>query len=232
MRPQPPITAWDHGLVPGPVTDQRFLRLASRRSYGALIKAGMNIREYQPGMTHVKSLEVDGLWAAIGTTNFDNRSFEHNDEVNVAVRDEKVTARIASDLANDLTQSREVTLSDWERRPVWEKLIGASRGFSSGNSNDDRRNSPNSQSVFSGFSGFCIDRCLTRLLVDGRGPDRDLLLGHRIYFDAAIAIFGLLDIVEVLLARKQRSITDVVVGIGPADAQSPEKWSASPQAPP
>jgi hypothetical protein len=35
-----------------------------------------------------------------------------------------VAARITSDLANDLSQSREVTLSDWEHRPLWEKLIG------------------------------------------------------------------------------------------------------------
>jgi cardiolipin synthase len=75
-------------------------------------------------MTHVKALLVDDLWSVIGTTNVDNRSFEHNDEVNIAVRDEGVTARIASDLHNDISHSHEVTLRDWERRPVWEKLIG------------------------------------------------------------------------------------------------------------
>jgi cardiolipin synthase len=112
-------------IVPGTHTDQRWVRLASRRMWGELLKAGVRIFEYDGGMTHVKALLVDDLWSVIGTTNVDNRSFEHNDEVNVAVRDEKVTTRIASDLANDLTQSREVTLSDWERRPVWEKLIGA-----------------------------------------------------------------------------------------------------------
>ena len=53
-------------------------------------------------MTHVKALLVDELWAVIGTTNFDNRSFEHNDEVNVAFRDRGVTARIAADLEADL----------------------------------------------------------------------------------------------------------------------------------
>ena len=64
----------------------------------------MRIFEYGGGMTHVKALLVDDLWSVIGTTNVDNRSFEHNDEVNVAVRDETVTARITSDSANDSRQ--------------------------------------------------------------------------------------------------------------------------------
>ena len=111
-------------IVPGAHTDQHWVRLATRRMWGDLLKAGVRIVEYGGGMTHVKALVVDDLWSVIGTTNVDNRSFEHNDEVNVAVRDEKVAARITSDLANDLSQSREVTLSDWEHRPSWEKLIG------------------------------------------------------------------------------------------------------------
>ena len=111
-------------IVPGAHNDQQWVRLASRRMWGDLLKAGVRIFEYGGGMTHVKALLVDDLWSIIGTTNVDNRSFEHNDEVNVAVRDETVTARIASDLLNDLSQSREVTLRDWEHRPVWEKLIG------------------------------------------------------------------------------------------------------------
>jgi cardiolipin synthase len=111
-------------IVPGRHTDQRWVRLASRRMWGGLLESGVRIFEYGSGMTHVKALLVDDLWSVIGTTNVDNRSFEHNDEVNVAVRDEAVTARIAADFRNDLSQSREVTLADWERRPIWEKLIG------------------------------------------------------------------------------------------------------------
>lgn len=111
-------------IVPGAHTDQRWVRLASRRMWGDLLKAGVRIFEYGSGMTHVKTLLVDDLWSVIGTTNVDNRSFEHNDEVNIAVRDETVTARVTSDLLNDLSQSREVTWHDWERRPVWEKLVG------------------------------------------------------------------------------------------------------------
>jgi cardiolipin synthase len=111
-------------IVPGVITDQRWVRLASRRMWGDLLKAGVRIFEYGGGMTHAKILLVDDLWAVVGTTNIDNRSFEHNDEVNVAVRDETVTARIAADFMNDLANSREVTLRDWEQRPVLEKIVG------------------------------------------------------------------------------------------------------------
>jgi cardiolipin synthase len=75
-------------------------------------------------MTHVKALVADDLWSVIGTTNVDNRSFEHNDEVNVAVRDSGVAARLVADFERDLAAAREVTLEVWRRRPVWEKLIG------------------------------------------------------------------------------------------------------------
>jgi cardiolipin synthase len=111
-------------IVPGSHTDQRWVRLASRRMYGQLMETGVRMFEYEAGMTHVKALLVDQLWAVIGTTNFDNRSFEHNDEVNVAFRDRTVTARVAADLEADLKQCREITLDEWRKRPLWEKLIG------------------------------------------------------------------------------------------------------------
>jgi cardiolipin synthase len=61
----------------------------------------------------------------IGTTNIDNRSFEHNDEVNVAMRDPAVAARLLQDFERDLASSVEMTLDRWQRRPLWEKVIGS-----------------------------------------------------------------------------------------------------------
>jgi len=112
-------------IVPGTHTDQRWVRLASRRMYGQMLEAGMRIFEYERGMTHAKTLVVDDLWAVIGTTNLDNRSFEHNDEINVVIRDAGVSARLTQDFDRDLSYSREITLHDWRRRPLWEKLIGS-----------------------------------------------------------------------------------------------------------
>jgi cardiolipin synthase A/B len=111
-------------VVPGAHTDQRFVRLASRRLYGELLENGVRIYEYRPSMTHVKALLVDRTWAIVGTTNFDNRSFEHNDEVNVAFRETAVTARLRNDFESDLAASDEVTLDDWNARSLFEKLVG------------------------------------------------------------------------------------------------------------
>jgi cardiolipin synthase len=111
-------------IVPGPHTDQRLVRLASRRIYGALLEAGVRIFEYAPGMTHLKACVVDDLWSIVGSTNFDNRSFQHNDEVNIAIRDEDVAARISRDLDADLARSLAITPARWQRRSVWEKVAG------------------------------------------------------------------------------------------------------------
>jgi cardiolipin synthase len=111
-------------LVPGSGCDQRLVRLASRRMYKELLDGGVRIFEYRPAMTHVKALMVDGVWAVIGTTNVDNRSFEHNDEVNVAFREAAVTHRLRHDFDADLAASDEITAEAWLRRSPFEKLVG------------------------------------------------------------------------------------------------------------
>lgn len=108
-------------LVPGAKSDHILTRSTSRGGYGALLKAGAEVFEYQPSMIHAKILIVDELWAVVGSTNFDNRSFGINDEVNLAVRDRAVASRLAADTAADLRQSQRVTLDDWRHRPVTER---------------------------------------------------------------------------------------------------------------
>jgi cardiolipin synthase len=110
-------------VVAGPLTDQRLVRLASRRLYGELLEGGVRIYEYMPATSHVKAMIVDDTWALVGTTNFDNRSFEHNDEVNVAFRCVETSARLRHDFEADVGASEEITLSDWRARPLFEKLL-------------------------------------------------------------------------------------------------------------
>jgi len=111
-------------IVPGRSTDQKWVRLASRRMWGQLLEAGIRIFEYRETMTHAKVLIVDEVWSVLGTTNIDNRSFEHNDEVNLAMRDAPLAARLLEDYARDITASDEVTLERWKRRSPWEKTVG------------------------------------------------------------------------------------------------------------
>jgi len=108
-------------LVPGRKSDHLLTRSTSRGAYGPLLKSGAEVYEYQPAMIHAKVLVVDELWTVVGSTNFDNRSFGLNDEVNLAVRDATLAQRMESDLAHDLLESRRVTLDEWRHRPVTER---------------------------------------------------------------------------------------------------------------
>ena len=91
--------------------------------YRELLQGGVRLFEYRPAMTNVKALMVDESWAVVGTTNVDNRSFEHNDEINVAFRETGVTGQLRRDFESDLAASDEITLEEWSKRPALEKLI-------------------------------------------------------------------------------------------------------------
>src|ERR1700761_368395 len=93
-------------LVPGRKSDHMVTRSPSRGGYGPLLEAGAEVYEYQPAMIHAKVLCVDDLWAVVGSTNFDNRSFGINDEVNLAVRGQTLALRLERDMAEDLSNSR------------------------------------------------------------------------------------------------------------------------------
>jgi cardiolipin synthase A/B len=108
-------------LVPGKRSDHMLTRSSSRHAYGKLLKVGASIYEYEPSMIHAKILLIDGMWGIVGSTNFDNRSFGINDEVNLAARDPDFTDRLQEDFAKDLAHSRKVTYEEWKRRPVWAR---------------------------------------------------------------------------------------------------------------
>jgi cardiolipin synthase len=110
-------------LTPGKHTDHLFTRSSSRRRYGDLLKAGVEVYEYKPAMIHAKTMVVDGLWSVVGSTNFDNRSFGLNDEVNVALRGRELAERLEADFHEDLEQSQRITYERWHQRPVREKVL-------------------------------------------------------------------------------------------------------------
>jgi cardiolipin synthase len=108
-------------ITPGERTDHMLTRLSSRSLYGELLEAGAKIYEYQPAMNHTKSMVVDGVWAVIGSTNLDSRSFGLNDEVNVGVPDPEVARRLEADFETDLRRSRPISYEEWKERPWWER---------------------------------------------------------------------------------------------------------------
>jgi len=112
-------------LMPGKWNNHPVARLASRRRYGVLLGGGVRIFEYQAGMIHAKVLIIDGTWSVLGSTNFDNRSFVLNDEVNVALLDPALSKVLQADFAADISNSRAVSLDEWRRRPLLERVLAA-----------------------------------------------------------------------------------------------------------
>jgi cardiolipin synthase A/B len=82
---------------------------------------GIEIYEYQPTMMHTKAMIVDGRWSMFGSANFDNRSLELNDEMNVAVSDPGLAARLEQDFTQDLQHARKLEADAWRRRSLLEK---------------------------------------------------------------------------------------------------------------
>ncbi|KUN89070.1 cardiolipin synthase B [Streptomyces bungoensis] len=109
-------------LLPGPHTDQRACQLAGQHHYARLLEAGVHIRQYQPTMMHAKIITVDSVAALIGSTNFNRRSMDHDEEVMLAVLDETFTASLDRDFDEDLRRSVEIDPTRWRRRPVLQRL--------------------------------------------------------------------------------------------------------------
>ena len=93
-------------MVAGVSNDTLITRLNSVRLYGALLDAGVELYEYNRTMMHHKIMMIDGLWSTVGTANFDNRSFSHNEESNVSVLNEGVARELTESFERDIAVSR------------------------------------------------------------------------------------------------------------------------------
>jgi cardiolipin synthase len=113
-------------LLPGPHTDQRACQLAGQHHYARLLDAGVHIRQYQPTMMHAKIITVDSVASLIGSTNFNRRSMDHDEEVMLAVLDEDFTAVLDRDYDADLRRSVDIDPSRWRRRALPQRVKEAS----------------------------------------------------------------------------------------------------------
>jgi cardiolipin synthase len=107
-------------IVPGKHSDHVLTRSSGRSAYGELLRAGADIYEYEASMIHAKILIVDDVWSIV-STNLDSRSFGINDEVNLAVLDSKVAAKLREDFSEDLKHAQQVSLENWEKRSAIER---------------------------------------------------------------------------------------------------------------
>jgi cardiolipin synthase len=109
-------------LVPGKI-DHKITYRASRSNYGRMLLGGIQIFEYMASLMHAKTMVVDGLWATIGSTNFDNRSFALNEELNLTIYDRVLGRRLEEIFQADLKYSRRITYEEWQSRGFRERLF-------------------------------------------------------------------------------------------------------------
>lgn len=109
-------------LVPGEHIDSQTVRLASKALWGELLQADVEIHEYLPTMMHVKMLVVDRELVSVGSTNFDIRSFQLNDEASLNIYNADFAARMTAIFEADLLKAKRYTHATWKDRPLSEKF--------------------------------------------------------------------------------------------------------------
>jgi cardiolipin synthase len=76
-----------------------------------------------PALMHAKTMVVDGLWATVGSTNLDNRSFALNEELNLTLYDAGLARRLEEVFFEDLKYAKKITYEDWSSRSVSERFF-------------------------------------------------------------------------------------------------------------
>ncbi|WP_030778300.1 phospholipase D-like domain-containing protein [Streptomyces sp. NRRL S-920] len=109
-------------LLPGPHTDKRVCQLSGQHHYTELLACGVKIYQYQPTMMHTKVITVDQVAALIGSTNFNRRSLDHDEEVMLAVLDEGFTATLDHHFDEDLQVSERIEEARWRHRSPTQRL--------------------------------------------------------------------------------------------------------------
>jgi cardiolipin synthase len=103
------------------VTDSPIVQHASHHRYGSMLKKGIKIFEYKKTLLHQKVIIVDGIWSCIGSTNFDRRALQLNDEVSMGVLDPVLASQLKAVFADDMKFAEQRTLEQWRHRGLWHK---------------------------------------------------------------------------------------------------------------
>jgi cardiolipin synthase len=109
-------------LLPGKHIDSKVVGIASKHEWGTLLEHGVEIFVYRPTMLHCKLLIFDEYMTSVGSTNFDMRSFELNDEASLNVYDPEFARQMTEVFETDLASSTPYTLVHWQHRSWRERF--------------------------------------------------------------------------------------------------------------
>ncbi len=108
-------------ILPG-VTDSGLVFHAAQSFYSEMLAKGIKIYQLQISVLHAKTAVIDNVWATVGSTNIDTRSFLHNKEINVIVFGDEFGAAMENAFTEDLRISAEITTEKWEQRPLSDRF--------------------------------------------------------------------------------------------------------------
>jgi cardiolipin synthase len=103
-------------------SDNPMVQHAGHRNFEKLMRNGVRLFEYPHTLLHQKVMTIDGIYSTVGSTNFDDRSFETNDEVTLGILDAKTAQRLDAVFDRYVPRAREIELEAWKRRSVVHKL--------------------------------------------------------------------------------------------------------------
>jgi cardiolipin synthase A/B len=104
-------------------SDNPMVQHAGHRNFEKLLRCGVRLFEYSHTLLHQKVMTVDGVWCSIGSTNFDDRSFETNDEITLGFKDAAAAKRLEEIFEKYAPRCAEIKLEEWRKRPLWHRLI-------------------------------------------------------------------------------------------------------------
>ncbi|MEA2329289.1 MAG: cardiolipin synthase [Thermoanaerobaculia bacterium] len=104
-------------------TDSPVVQHASHHRFGELLKSGVKIWEYKKTLLHQKVIIVDGVWSCVGSTNFDRRALELNDEISMGVVDRNLAAQLRAAFDDDLRHAERRAYDEWSHRSLWHKFV-------------------------------------------------------------------------------------------------------------
>jgi cardiolipin synthase len=103
-------------------SDNPMVQHAGHRNFEKLLENGVRLFEYPHTLLHQKIMTVDHIWSAIGSSNFDDRSFETNDEITLAVKDGALAQRLDEVFERYVQRAQEIHLEPWRHRGKWHKF--------------------------------------------------------------------------------------------------------------
>lgn len=103
-------------------SDNPMVQHAGHRNFEKLLRCGVRLFEYPHTLLHQKVMTIDGVWSAIGSSNFDDRSFETNDEITLGILDAATAQRLDAVFEKYAPYCKEIELETWCRRGPWHKL--------------------------------------------------------------------------------------------------------------